>query len=104
MITPPELPSVATTRRTITYELDRFDLLANFMTIYFRSRIIQVLIFGALCSVSGLHRRYSTDDDLHGASSRERYHCDRDRSCRLDIRDPFRARGLSLSKIIQGES
>ena len=48
MNTPPELPPVISPRRVITYEITRWDLFTNFLTIFLRNRVIQVLLLAAL--------------------------------------------------------
>lgn len=44
MNTPPPIPPVISPAPTITYELTRWDLFANSMTIVLRNRLLQVLI------------------------------------------------------------
>lgn len=48
MNTPPELPPVISPGLTITYEVTRWDLFANWMTILLRNRLLQVFVLVAL--------------------------------------------------------
>ena len=44
----PEAPPLISPRRAITYELTRWDLFANWMTVILRNRILQVFVIVAL--------------------------------------------------------
>jgi hypothetical protein len=48
MNTQPGVPPPISNRRTITYELTRWDLFANWMTVLLRNRILQVFVLVAL--------------------------------------------------------
>lgn len=48
MNTPPDLPPVVSPRRAIAYELTRWDVFANWMTVILRNRILQVFVMVAL--------------------------------------------------------
>jgi hypothetical protein len=48
MNNPPEIPPVIGHRLEIAYELTRWDLFANYMTVIFRNRILQVFVIVAL--------------------------------------------------------
>jgi hypothetical protein len=48
MSTPPPIPPVIGPIATITYDLTRGDLFVNSLTVLFRNRILQVIVFGML--------------------------------------------------------
>ena len=48
MSAPPEIPPVIRPHKAITYELTRWDVFANWMTVIFRNRILQVFVLVTL--------------------------------------------------------
>lgn len=51
MSTPTEIPAVASLRRIIAYEITRWDMFVNFITVILRNRILQMFsLFVLICS------------------------------------------------------
>ena len=51
---PPEVPPLIVPHRMITYQLTRWDLFANWFTIFLRSRILQVFLIAIMILNAGL--------------------------------------------------
>lgn len=54
MNTPPEIPPVINPQRSIRYQITRWDLFTNWLTIFLRNRIIQVFVVAIMILNAGL--------------------------------------------------